>query len=157
MGALASGGVQVLNYEVVRMLGIPDAVIKEVTAREQRELERRERLYRENRPPLAIEGRIVILVDDGIATGSTMQAAIAVVKQQQPAHVIVAVPVAAAATCHDFVVQGDEIVSILKPEMLYAIGMWYEQFGQNSDEEVRELLKRASQEQAAWQRQLQKQ
>ncbi|HTK11183.1 MAG TPA: phosphoribosyltransferase family protein [Ktedonobacteraceae bacterium] len=150
MGAIASGGVRVLNYDVVHTLGISEAVINEVAAREQRELERRERLYRENRPPCAIRGRIVMLVDDGIATGSTMQAALSVVKQQQPAHVIVAVPIAAAATCDNFVAQGDEVVCVLKPEMLYAIGVWYEQFAQTSDEEVRELLKHARQLHAAW-------
>ncbi|HEY4389690.1 MAG TPA: phosphoribosyltransferase family protein [Ktedonobacteraceae bacterium] len=150
MGAIASGGIRVLNYDVVHTMGIPEAVINEVAAREQRELERRERLYRENRPPCSIQGRIVMLVDDGIATGSTMQAAISVVKQQEPAHIIIAVPIAAAATCDKFVAQGDELVCVLKPEMLYAIGVWYEQFTQTSDEEVRALLKRASQEYTAW-------
>lgn len=145
-GALAPGNVRVLNDNVVVALGISDEVIDQVTAREQRELERRERLYRGNRPACPIQGHIVLLVDDGIATGATMHAAVAVVKQQQPAHVIIAVPVAAAATYDEFAAE-NEVVCILQPEEFYAVSYWYERFSQTSDEEVRDLLERAGCEQ----------
>jgi putative phosphoribosyl transferase len=150
LGAIASGGVRVLNKDVVFMQRIPDAVIDEIAAREQHELERRELLYRGNRPACDVHGRTVILVDDGIATGATMHAAVEAVKWQQPAHLIIAVPVAAAATCDEFVTQGDEIVCVLQPEIFYAVGLWYERFSQTTDEEVRELLERASHEQSIW-------
>lgn len=150
LGALASGGVRVINEDVVSMLGISDEMIDEIAARKQREVERRERLYRNHRPVPAIRGRTVILIDDGLATGATMHAAIAAVKQQQPARVIVAVPVAAAATYDEFTEQGIEMVCVLKPELFYAVGIWYEQFSQTSDEEVRDLLAQAAHEQSAW-------
>ena len=150
LGAMASGGVRVLNNDVVSMLRIPDAVIDKIAAHEQRELERRERLYRGNRPASDVHDRTVLLVDDGIATGATMRAAVAAVKQQQPAHLIIAVPVAAAATCDEFAVQGEQVVCVLQPEMLYGVGFWYEHFAQTSDEEIRDLLERASYEQSHW-------
>ena len=116
MGAIATGGIQILNQNVIATLGISEKEINNVVASEQQELELRERLYRGNRSAYDIHGRIVILVDDGIATGATMHAAVAAIKQQQPARVIIAVPVAAAATCKTFATQGDEVICVLKPE-----------------------------------------
>jgi putative phosphoribosyl transferase len=150
LGAIASGGVRVLNAGLVSMLRIPNAMIDEIAARERPELERRERLYRGNCPAYDIHGRTVVLVDDGVATGATMRAAIAAVKQQQPAHLVIAVPVAAAATYDEFTAQGDEVVCVLLPEMLYAVGFWYEDFRQTSDREIRDLLERAGHEQSSW-------
>lgn len=150
LGALAPGGIRVLNEDVVRMRGISNEVIDEVAAREQRELERRERLYRGNRPAYDVRGRTVVLVDDGIATGATIRAAIAVLKQQQPAHLIIAVPVAVKITCDEFVAQGYKVVCPLQLEALYAVGNWYEYFPQTSDEEVHDLLEKARHEQSAW-------
>jgi len=140
MGAIASGGTRVLNDEVVGWLGISDEVIDAAAARAQVELDRRERLYRPDKPPLDLTGRIVVLVDDGLATGSTMRAAVQAVRQRGPAHVVVAVPVAAAATCHEFRTIADEVVCAETPEPFSAVGLWYEDFSQTSDEEVRALL-----------------
>jgi putative phosphoribosyl transferase len=114
MGAIASGGVHVLNDDVVRVLRIPEEVIHEVTIREQHKVEQRERLYRRDRPAYEIHGRTIILVDDGIATGATMRAAVVAVKQQQPTRLIIAVPVAAAATCEELAAEVDDIVCILR-------------------------------------------
>jgi putative phosphoribosyl transferase len=144
MGAIASDGVRVLNEDLVRALGIPESLIDRIVEREQRELERREREYREGRPPLAVRGRTVILVDDGLATGSSMRVAATAVKQLQPARVIVAVPVASPATCAEFQSEVDQVVCAVTPEPFWAVGQWYEDFSQTSDEEVRELLRRAS-------------
>ena len=144
MGALASGGVQVLNDEVVRMYGIPPHVIKAVAAQEQEELDRRAREYRGDRAFPSLEGRTVILVDDGLATGSTMRAAVAAVRQQKPARIIVAVPVAAVQTCDEFRHEVDDIVCLRMPEMFSAVGAWYDDFSQTSDEEVRALLAAAA-------------
>jgi predicted phosphoribosyltransferase len=143
MGALATGGVRVLNTEVVTALGIELSTIDAVAQREQEELERREHLYRGNRPPLALEGKTVILIDDGLATGSTMRAAAAALRQQKPAKIIVAVPVAAKATCRQLAGEVDQIVCLQTPDAFYAVGQWYANFGQTSDEEVRDLLARA--------------
>ena len=140
MGAIASGGVRVLNEDVVIALDIPDSVIEAVSSREQEELERRERAYRGNRPRPQVEGKTVILIDDGLATGSSMRAAVAGVKTQNPAHVIVAVPAAAPETCEEFEDEVDEIICLAKPQPFYGVGLWYENFSQTSDEEVRELL-----------------
>lgn len=140
MGAIASGGVRVLNYDVVSWLGIPGTVIDEVAARELRELQRRDRAYRGDRPQPEIRGQIVILVDDGIATGSTMRAAIAVLKPQSPARLIVATPVAPPQVYDEFKREVDEVVCLMMPESFYAIGLWYEDFSQTTDEEVHELL-----------------
>jgi len=140
MGAIASGGVRVLNESVVRQLGIPQRAIDTVAAEEQRELERREREYRDDRPPPAIRGKVVILVDDGLATGSTMRAAVAAVRKLGPARVVVAVPVGAADTCDLLGEEADEAVCAREPEPFYAVGVWYENFSQTTDEEVRELL-----------------
>lgn len=140
MGAIASGGVRVLNYDVVSWLGISSKTIDEVAARELRELQRRDRAYRGDRPPLDVRDRTVILVDDGIATGSTMRAAITVLKSQQPQQLIVAVPVAPLETCNEIQAEVDKLVCLMTPEPFYAIGLWYEDFAQTTDEEVRELL-----------------
>jgi predicted phosphoribosyltransferase len=148
MGALASGGVRVLNDEVVNVLRIPEEVIDEVAAEEQQELERRERAYRGDRPPPDVRGRIVILVDDGLATGSTMRAAVAALRQQGPARIVVAVPVGAAETCAELQYEADEAVCAQAPEPFYAVGLWYEDFAQTSDEEVHDLLQRAAEDHA---------
>jgi predicted phosphoribosyltransferase len=143
MGAIASGGVRVLNTDVVNHLGIPAEEIDLATAREQQELERRERAYRDDRPPPAVRDRIVILVDDGLATGSTMRAAVAALRQQGPGRVVVAVPVGAPETCQEFQAEADEVVCARAPEPFYAVGIWYEDFSQTTDEEVFALLAHA--------------
>jgi putative phosphoribosyl transferase len=145
MGAIAPGGIRILNAEVVRHLGIPERVIAAVAAEEQKELERRERMYRDARPAPAVQGRTVILVDDGLATGSTMRAAVAALRQQRPAKIVVAVPVAAASTCEELKLQVDRIVCGFTPEPFHGVGQWYEDFSQTTDEEVRDLLHLASQ------------
>jgi len=140
MGAIATGGVCVVNEHVVQMLAIPDVVIEEVAEREQKELERRERLYRDDLPPSDVCDRTVILVDDGLATGSTMRAAIASLRKLQPARIVVAVPVAAPVVCDEFKAEVDEIVCASTPEPFFGVGYWYEDFSQTSDEEVHDLL-----------------
>jgi putative phosphoribosyl transferase len=140
MGAIASGGIRVLNYDVVSWLGISSNTIDEVAAKEQRELERRDRVYRGDRTQSDVSNRTIILVDDGIATGSTMRAAIAILQQQQPEQIVVAVPVAPAQTCKELKSEVDKVVCLMTPEPFYAIGLWYENFEQTTDEEVRELL-----------------
>ena len=144
MGAIASGGVRVLNDEVVQALAVPSSVIDGVARQEEQELRRREAAYRGSRPAPDLHGRVVILVDDGLATGSTMRAAVRAVKQMQPARVVVAVPVAAASTRDDLAVEVDEIVCETPPEPFLAVGRWYEDFSQTTDEEVRDLLERAA-------------
>ena len=143
MGAIASGGVRVLNREVVRALDIPQDEIEAITARELEELRRREREYRGDRAPLDVRGRVVILIDDGLATGSTMRAAAAALWRQEPAEIVVAVPVAAAATCEEIRAEVDQVVCAATPEPFYAVGQWYRQFSQTTDEEVHDLLNRA--------------
>jgi predicted phosphoribosyltransferase len=140
MGAVATGGVRVVNEALVRALGIPDAVIEAVAAKEQQELARRERLYRGDRPPPDMRGRTVILVDDGLATGATMLAAIRALKQQQPARTVVAVPTAASETCEALKAEVDDVVCAVTPEPFYSVGLWYEDFSQTTDDEVRALL-----------------
>jgi len=144
MGAIASGGVRVLNYDVINSLGIDHQIIDEVTAKELRELQRRDRAYRGERPLPEIKNRTVILVDDGIATGSTIRAAIAILRPQRPQRLIVAVPIAPPSTCEELQAEVDEIVCLAMPESLYAIGICYEDFSQTTDAEVRELLARQS-------------
>jgi predicted phosphoribosyltransferase len=143
MGAIASGGVRVLNHEVVDSLGIPSSAIERTAASEERELKRREQAYRGSRPAPEVEGRTVILIDDGLATGSSMRAAVAALTQQKPARIVVAVPVAAPSTCEEFRAEVDEIVCATTPEPFLAVGRWYHDFAQTSDEEVRLLLDRA--------------
>src|SRR5207248_4255236 len=128
----------------VRPLQIPDEIIDRVAQQELRELERRERLYRGNRPPPEVRGRTIILVDDGLATGSTMRAAVAALRQQRPARIIVAVPVGAVETCAEFRRQADEVVCARTPEPFYAVGLWYGDFSQTTDEEVHDLLQQAA-------------
>ena len=149
MGAIASGGVRVINDEVVQALGIPSDMIDWVATAEQRELLRRERAYRGDRPVPTVRGRTVILVDDGLATGSTMRAAVAALRQQEPARIVVAVPTAAPATCDEFRAEVDEIVCLITPEPFYAVGRWYEEFSPTTDEEVHTLLDQAVQAERA--------
>jgi predicted phosphoribosyltransferase len=145
MGAIASGGVRVINEDVVRQLDIPDEVIDAVAAEEERELERREHAYRGDRPPPDVNGRVVILIDDGLATGSTMRAAATALRKLGPARIVVAVPVSSPETCNEFRKEVDEIVCAVTPEPFRGVGMWYNDFSQTTDEEVRELLERAKQ------------
>jgi putative phosphoribosyl transferase len=140
MGAIASGGVRVINEEVVRTLGIPSVIIDQVAAEEERELARREWEYRDDRPPPNVAGRIVILVDDGLATGTTMRAAIAALRHLGPARIVVAVPVGAAETCKVMNEIADDVLCVCRPEQFSAVGLWYEDFAQTTDEEVRALL-----------------
>ena len=143
MGAIASGGVRVLNPDVVDMLNVPPQVIERVAKQEQHELERREREYRQGRPPPDVGGKTVILIDDGLATGATMRAAAQALRQLSPARIVVAVPVSAASTCQEFAQEVDEIVCVITPEPFHAVGLWYEDFEQTTDDEVRDLLEAA--------------
>jgi putative phosphoribosyl transferase len=143
MGAITTGGVRVLNSNIVQVMGIPRHVIDSVTAHEQQELRRREHLYRGDRPLPTIQGQTIILVDDGMATGATMRVAATAMKQYQPAHIVIAVPVAAPTTCTELAEEGFEVVTLIRPEPFYAVGFWYEQFTQTSDQEVRDLLEQA--------------
>ena len=142
MGAVATGGVRVLNDEIVRGLGISEHEIDAVVARELQELARRERLYRGDRPPPDVAGRTVILVDDGLATGATMRAAIHALRQQRPAGIVVAVPTASPDTSETLKTEADDVVCAMTPEPFFAVGHWYEDFTQTTDDEVRELLAR---------------
>jgi predicted phosphoribosyltransferase len=142
MGAIATGGVQVLNRDVVDGLRIPRALIEQVSAREREELVRRERLYRDDRPVPDLHNRIVILIDDGLATGSTMHAAVAALRKLRPARIVVAVPTAAPSTCDEFKAEVDEIICAETPQPFYAVGAWYEDFTQITDDQVREMLDR---------------
>ena len=135
MGAIASGGVRVLNHDVVSWLRIPDHVIDEVAREEQAELERREREYRGDQPPVDLRHRVVILVDDGLATGSTMRAAVEAVRKYEPSRIVVAVPVAPPSTCTEFERIADEVVCAQTPEPFSAVGLWYRDFSQTTDEE----------------------
>lgn len=144
MGAIATGNVMVINDEVVNWLGISSEIIERVAAKERQELERRDRIYRGNRPLPNVQHRIIILVDDGIATGSTLRAAIATLRQQQPAQIIVAVPVAPPLTCNQLEAEVDQVVCLIAPAHLYSISTWYENFSQTSDEEVCTLLAKAA-------------
>lgn len=142
MGAIASGGVQVLNQDVVRELHISQLEIEAAAVRETLELERRERDYRGNRPPLEVRGRITILIDDGLATGATMRAAIAALRRLDAGKIVVAVPVAAPRTCAEMERYVDEMVCLATPEEFGAVGEWYYDFSQTSDAEVRQLLEK---------------
>jgi putative phosphoribosyl transferase len=143
MGAVATGGMRVLNLEVVRDLGLSEAVVERVAAREIAELHRRETLYRGSRPQPDPRGRVVILIDDGLATGSTMTAAVRALKAQHPAKIVVAVPVAARDSCETLEHEADEVVCAATPEPFRAVGRWYQDFGQTTDDEVRSLLARS--------------
>jgi predicted phosphoribosyltransferase len=144
MGAIASGGVCVLNEDVVQALAIPDALIDRVADREQREINRREQHYRGGRAAPALSGRTLILVDDGLATGATMRAAARAVRHHQPARVVIAVPTAAPETCAGLRSEVDEVVCATTPEPFYAVGLWYADFHQVTDNEVRVLLAQAA-------------
>jgi predicted phosphoribosyltransferase len=144
MGAVASGGVRVLNGDIVRMLSIPEEVINIVAKRELRELQRREELYRGNRPMPEVSERTILLIDDGLATGASMRAAIAGLRAQDPARIVVAVPAAAPEACEAFRTEVDEIVCAITPEPFYGVGRWYEDFSQVTDEEVRMFLEEAN-------------
>jgi putative phosphoribosyl transferase len=149
MGAIASGGVRLINNDVVRAYGVSAAQIESIVAAEQRELERRERAYRDGRPLPQIAGRTVILIDDGLATGFSMRAAVMALRADAPARVVVAVPVAARETCEEFRDLVDEIVCAETPDPFYAVGIWYEDFSQTTDREVHELLRAAHSRQRA--------
>jgi putative phosphoribosyl transferase len=143
MGAIASGGARVLNQEIIDALSIDEAILGDVARREQRELERRQRAYRGDRPLPELRAQCIILVDDGIATGATMRAAIAALRQQEPARIVVAVPVAPSDTVARLRREADEVVCLETPAPFVAIGRWYQDFPQLSDEDVRNLLSRA--------------
>jgi len=143
MGAIASGGIRVLNDDVVRWYSIPESVIEAVVREEQQELERRERAYREDRPAPDLRNRIVILTDDGLATGSTMRAAAQAVRERQPSRVVVAVPVGARETCAELAAYADEVICARMPEPFASVGQWYLDFNQTDDEEVRALLQKS--------------
>ena len=143
MGAIATGGVRVLNEDLVEQLEFSSDVIDRVAGREQLELERRERLYRGDRPPINVRNQIVILIDDGLATGSTMRAAVRALRAWQPARIVVAVPVGPRASCAELMEEADEVVCAAMPEPFRGVGLWYQNFEQTTDREVRELLDHA--------------
>jgi predicted phosphoribosyltransferase len=144
MGAIASGGAWVLNNQLMKTLQPSIRMIQEVAARELQELTRRERIYRGDRPALEVRGRTVILVDDGLATGSTMRAAVAAVRRRRPARLVVAVPTAANSACVELEREVDECVCAITPDPFHAVAIWYDDFSQTTDDEVRDLLERAS-------------
>lgn len=144
MGAIGSGGVRVMNDRVLRAAGVPAEAIEEVIGEEERELERRELALRGERPPPEVEGQMIVLVDDGIATGSTMRAAIAALQARGAAKLVVAVPIAASETCAELAEEVDEVVCAATPDPVRAISIWYENFEQTTDAEVRELVERAA-------------
>jgi putative phosphoribosyl transferase len=144
VGAIASGGVRVLNEDIMRSLPNADQLIESVTEKETVELERREQTYRDGRPAPELRDRVVILVDDGLATGATMRAAVAALRQQGVAKIVVAAPVGAPDTCRELEQEADETICATAPEFFQAVGQYYEDFSQTSDEEVRELLARAA-------------
>ena len=143
LGAIASGGVQVINQEVLRSIRIPQSQIQEIAAKETEELKRRERVYRHNRGPLVVKDKTVILVDDGLATGATMRAAVAALGKLGPRKIVIAVPVASREACAEFRAAVDEIVCGITPTQFHAVGAWYEDFSQTSDQEVIQLLREA--------------
>ncbi|MGZ3252887.1 MAG: phosphoribosyltransferase [Burkholderiaceae bacterium] len=146
MGAIASGGVCVVHDEMLERFGISLTDVEEIKQRELKEIARREKLYRANRPVLPLQGRVVIIVDDGIATGSTMQAAVKCLRQSKPARLVIAVPVAPPDTYQALRPEVDEFICLSMPEPFFAVGTWYKNFGQTSDEEVTSLLARADRE-----------
>lgn len=148
-GAIAPGGVRVLNHRVLEGLNIDQQTIEKVAAHESHELERREKVYRGDRPPLGLQDKVVILVDDGLATGSTMRAAVAALRQMGPARIVVAVPVGAVETCEELRSVADDVVCARTPDPFYAVGLWYTNFDQTTDEEVRALLAVAARQEPA--------
>jgi len=143
MGAISTGGVRVLNEDTVDYLRIPEHIIDAIATEELKELKRRELAYRGNRPEPDVKGKTVIIIDDGLATGSTIRAAAQALRQQQPARIVVAVPVSAPETCDEYRIGVDEIICAVTPEPFFGVGMWYLDFSQTTDEEVRDLLERA--------------
>jgi putative phosphoribosyl transferase len=143
MGAIASGNVRVLNTDIIETLEIPDSIIDTVAAKEQGELERRERFYRQDAPAIDVRNKTVILIDDGLATGATMRAAAEALKQKKVNNIVIAVPVAAESTCRELSYLVTEVVCVLTPGPFYGVGYWYEDFSQTSDSEVIELLRKA--------------
>src|SRR5215211_8526330 len=144
VGAIATGGVRVLNSDIIRMLSIPDEVINVVARRELQELQRREKLYRGDRPAPDVRDRTIILIDDGLATGASMRAAVSGLRAQHPARIVIAVPAAAQEVCETFRSEVDGVVCAITPEPFYGVGRWYENFSQITDEEVRILLEEAN-------------
>jgi predicted phosphoribosyltransferase len=144
MGAIASGGVRVLNSDVIESLQISEPIIDAVARHEQQELERQQRAYRDDIPFPVLAGRTVIIVDDGLATGSTMRAAVRALRQSGPARIVVAVPVGAAETCRSLRDEADEVVCATVPQDFHAVSLWYDEFSQTTDEEVRSLLQAAA-------------
>lgn len=144
MGAIASGGIRVMNGDVLRMINISQSDIEAAVKKEEKELERREKAYRENRPGLDVKSKNIILVDDGLATGATMRAAVAALYKQHPRKIIIAVPTASPETCEAFRSKVDDIVCAMTPTPFHAVGEWYEDFPQNTDEEVQHLLRAAN-------------
>jgi putative phosphoribosyl transferase len=144
VGALASGGIRILNHSLISDLHLSQQVIEQITAREQRELERREALYRAGRPAIPVRGRTIVLIDDGLATGASMKAASKALRAEDPQRLIVAVPIGAQQTCDEFRGEVDEVICVATPEPFLAVGIWYEDFEQTSDEEVQSLLERAA-------------
>ena len=143
MGAIASGGVRVMNENVMSQINIPAEAVEAVARREEMELKRREEAYRDDRPRLEVKERTVILIDDGLATGATMRAAVAALRKQRPGRIVIAVPVAAQDTCDEFRADVDEIICGITPPQFRAVGVWYEDFSQTTDEEVQQLLRAA--------------
>jgi len=141
IGAIASGGVLFLDHETLRSHRVPEVAVDAIAREERAELERREREYRRNAPPIPLKGRIVIMVDDGLATGSTMKAAVEAVRKHEPLRVVVAVPVGPSSTCRELEGLADEVVCSRTPEPFSAVGLWYDDFSQTSDSEVQELLR----------------
>ena len=146
LGAIASGGVRVLNQDVVRILPNAEQIVEAVTANELLEVERRERAYRDDRPPLNVKERTIILIDDGLATGATMHAAVNALREQKPAKIVVAIPVCAPETCREIQKLADEIIWLFAPEWFHGVGQFYDDFSQTSDDEVRRLLAAAEQD-----------
>lgn len=144
MGAIASGGIRILSNDVVAAFGVPDQAIALIAANQEEELDRQERMYRDDRPALAVRGRTIILIDDGLATGATMRAAVTALRVQRPEQLTVAVPVAPEETCAALRQEADEVVCLLSPQPFFAVGNWYHDFSQISDEEVRQLLQLAN-------------
>lgn len=144
LGALAGKNIRVLNYDIIDLLNIDETVIDTIVAREQAELERRNRLYRQGKPPPAIEGKTIIIIDDGLATGATMRVAISSLRQAGAARIIAAVPVGAASTCDKIEEEADQLICLHTPEPFYGVGQWYNDFSQTSDDEVLALLNNAA-------------
>src|SRR6516162_5889700 len=148
MGAMASGGARVFNGEIMNAFRIPDEVVDAVSAEEFIELQRRERVYRDDLPPLELEGKTVILIDDGIATGSTMRAAISAMRELNAGRIVVGAPLIAAPTYDEIRRAADDVAAVMVPEKFYAVGQWYEDFSQTTDDEVRALLAQAARRQS---------